>query len=127
MVRDSCALKCWNHLLGGYTLLGLIPHPETWESFLHQEAQQFGTSILSFSSGITPRNLHIRILAQGKKRALLRERKSNANQIFSHRKLTAVPNPTILKTEVPKCHFQFLDKRLFPTGTSCHLCCALLA
>lgn len=90
---------------------------------LHQEAQEADTLILFFSSGIIDTNSHISMLAWSNKR----ERKSNANQLLDHRKITAAPNLTILKTEFPKYCFQFQDKEPFPTETYCHLCCALLA
>lgn len=90
---------------------------------LHQEAQEADTLILSFSSGIIDTNSHISMLAQSNKR----ERKSNANQLLDHRKITAAPNLIILETESPKYCFQLQDKEPFPTETYCHLCCALLA
>lgn len=94
----------------------LTQNPKAISSLGNQQAD---TSIVSFPSGIIHINSHML--------ALLRESKSNANQVLDHRKIIAVSNPTILKTEFLKYYFQFLDKGPFPAGIYCHLCYALLA
>lgn len=62
-----------------------------------------------------------------KEKGLSREGKTMKIKYLTTKRSQWVPNPIIFKTEFPKRHFQFLDKGHFPTGTYCHLCCALLA